>query len=175
MLVIALAKELDIDIATLAAALLKVQLPAGRCEVIASDDRTIIQDAYNSNPGSLRALLSAAAAMQRGRLLVVILGTMLELGEDSSLLHSEMADCVMRLNPHIVAVMGEFVAAFEPFREVLGDRLITADESASLGKLVAKQLAGNEIILVKGSRGVHLEHAIPFLHSTEETPCSTTS
>jgi UDP-N-acetylmuramoyl-tripeptide--D-alanyl-D-alanine ligase len=174
-LALAVARELEVDLSAAAAALGEVRLPPGRCEVLTSERRTVLQDAYNSNPGSLRALLKAAAAMRGERQLVVVLGTMLELGADSSRLHAEMADCVIDSDPHIVAAMGEFETAFERYAEMLGDRLITAADPETLGRLVAGRLSGDELVLVKGSRGVHLEHAIPYLLSTEETPCSTTS
>jgi len=175
MLVLAVAKELEIDLSAVAAAMSSVKLPPGRCEVLTNGKITVLQDAYNSNPGSLRALLGAAAAMGHERQIVIILGTMLELGNESARLHAEMADCVIESDPHIVAVMGEFVPAFERYEEKFGDRLVTASDAESLGKRVAELLSGDELVLVKGSRGVHLEDAVPYLLSTEETPCSTTS
>jgi UDP-N-acetylmuramoyl-tripeptide--D-alanyl-D-alanine ligase len=175
LLALAVARELKLDLSEVATALDDVRLPPGRCEVLTYGKRTILQDAYNSNPGSLRALLKTAAAMRKDRPLVVVLGTMLELGGESAALHAEMADCVMESKPHIVAVMGEFVPAFERFSEKLDDRLIIAPDAESLGHSVAKRLSGDELVLVKGSRGVHLEDAMPYLLSTEETQCSTTS
>ena len=175
MLVLAVAKELGLDLSSVAVALEDVQLPSGRCEVLTAGTRMVLQDAYNSNPGSLRALLKAALTMRGERRLVVVLGSMLELGETSGALHDDSAQDVMNAEPHLVGVMGEFVPAFRKFAEVLGDRLITADDSESLGRLVSGRLSGGELVLVKGSRGVHLERAIPFLLSTKETPCSTTS
>ena len=175
MLALAVTRELGLDLASVAASLSDVRLPPGRCEVLTAGTTTVLQDAYNSNPGSLRATLRAASAMRGARRLVVVLGTMLELGEDKDVLHAELADDVMNSEPHIVAVTGEFIPAFERYAEVLGDRLVTAEDAESLGRLVAGRLSGGELVLVKGSRGVHLERAIPFLLSTEEKPCSTTS
>jgi UDP-N-acetylmuramoyl-tripeptide--D-alanyl-D-alanine ligase len=175
MLVLAVAKELGLDLTSVAGAMEDVHLPSGRCEVLTVGTRTVLQDAYNSNPGSLRALLMTASAMRGEKRLVVVLGSMLELGETSVELHAELARDVMDAEPHIVAAMGEFIPAFDSFTEVLGDRLIFAEDAESLGRLVAGRLSGGELVLVKGSRGVFLEHAIPFLLSTEETPCSTTS
>jgi UDP-N-acetylmuramoyl-tripeptide--D-alanyl-D-alanine ligase len=175
MLVLAVAKELDLDLESVSARLSKLQLPAGRCEVIVDRHLTVLQDAYNSNPGSVRALLRTAKEMSKGRRLILVLGTMLELGDDSAALHSEMAADVMELKPYIVAAMGEFVPAFERFSETLGDRLVVAEDAASLGRLVGERLTGDELVLVKGSRGVHLEDAVPFLLSPKETSCSTTS
>ena len=165
-LVLAVARELGLDLVAVAERLEAVSLPPGRCEVLRSGELTVLNDAYNSNPGSLKALLKTASAMQRGRKLVLVLGSMLELGDDSAALHAEMADCVMEVNPHIVAVMGDFVRAFERYSEPLGDRLIVAPDSESLGRAVAGRFTGDELVLVKGSRGVHLDRAVPFLLST---------
>ena len=175
MLVLAVTKELGLDLPAVAVALEDVRLPAGRCEVLTAGNTTVLHDAYNSNPGSLRALLTAASAMRGGKRLVVVLGSMLELGEDSAALHAKSARDVMNSEPHIVAAMGEFVPAFDSFADMLGDRLIAAEDSETLGRLVSDRLSGGELVIVKGSHGVHLEHAVPFLLSTEETPCSTTS
>ena len=175
MLVLAVAKELGLDLTSVAANLGDVRLPSGRCEVLTAGTITVLKDTYNSNPGSLRALLRAAAAMRGKRPLVIVLGTMLELGESSAALHAELAEEVMTLKPDFVAALGDFIAAFERFAGVLGDRLVTARDSESLGRLVAGRLSGGELVLVKGSHGVHLEQAVPFLLSAEETPCSTIS
>ena len=113
--------------------------------------------------------------MRGEKRLVVVLGSMLELGEDSAALHAKSARDVMNAEPHIVAAMGEFIPAFDSFADVLGDRLIAAEDSETLGRLVADRLSGGELVIVKGSHGVFLERAVPFLLSTEETPCSTTS
>jgi UDP-N-acetylmuramoyl-tripeptide--D-alanyl-D-alanine ligase len=175
MIVLAVARNLGLDMEAVSESLTNVRLPDGRCEVIESEKLTLLKDSYNSNPGSLRASLEAANAMRRGRRLIVILGTMLELGSDSTRLHAELADCVMDYDPHIVAVMGEFIPAFERYAERLGDCLITAADPETVGPLVAACLSGDELVLIKGSRGVRLERVIPYLHSTEEKPCSTTS
>ncbi len=174
-LVTAVARELGLDLASVAAKINDIQLPPGRCEVLTAGERIILNDSYNSNPGSLRALLRAASAMRGERRLVVVLGTMLELGAESAALHLESAADVMAARPDIVAVLGEFVPAFERFSESLGNRLITADDAEALGRSVAARLTGGDLVLLKGSHGVHLERAIPFLLPPEETPCSITS
>jgi UDP-N-acetylmuramyl pentapeptide synthase len=69
----------------------------------------------------------------------------------------------MRVEPALVAAVGAFVPAFEPHRAALGDRLLTAADPASLGKLLGPRLKGDEFVLMKASRGVQLERAIPFL------------
>jgi UDP-N-acetylmuramoyl-tripeptide--D-alanyl-D-alanine ligase len=67
------------------------------------------------------------------------------------------------LRPDILAAMGEFVPALEPFRESLGSRLIVAAGTPDLAPLLLPRLQGDELIVLKGSRGVALERLIPDL------------
>ncbi|UCG85980.1 MAG: UDP-N-acetylmuramoyl-tripeptide--D-alanyl-D-alanine ligase [Gemmatimonadota bacterium] len=175
MLALAVAQELALDMAAVAGSLRTVSLPPGRCEVVKVGDMVIIQDTYNANPGSLRALLETATGLRQDRPLVVMLGTMLELGRDSAALHAAMADAVLAAEPHLIAALGEFAAAFERHRARLGDRLLLGEDPDTLGRALAQRLKGNELVLVKGSRGVRMERAIPHLLEDEEAHCSTTS
>jgi UDP-N-acetylmuramoyl-tripeptide--D-alanyl-D-alanine ligase len=163
MLALCVAVELGVDIAAAAETLSDIELPPGRCQLLEHDDLVVMNDAYNSNPASLGAALETAAALRGGRPLVVVVGTMLELGSRSDGLHESMAERVMRVEPALVAAVGAFVPAFEPHRAALGDRLLTAADPASLGKLLGPRLKGDEFVLMKASRGVQLERAIPFL------------
>ncbi len=174
MLALAVGQLLEVDLSAAAAALGDLTLPPGRCEVLRSGDLVVLHDAYNANPQSLTASLETAAAMRGDRPLVVVLGTMLELGEQSGEQHAAMADRVMQDDPALVAVVGEFVAGFERHAGALGDRLITAADPASLGERVSQRLNGREFVLLKASRGVQLERAIPYLVPDSDT-CSTIS
>lgn len=175
MLAVAVARELDVPIDEAAARMVHAQLPAGRCEVLECGDLMIMNDAYNANPASLSASLETAEVMRGGRPLVVVLGTMLELGDDSSGWHAEMAGRVLEHDPALVAVTGEFVAAFGRHQESLGDRLIQAPDPATLGRELASRLRGGEFVLLKASRGVKLEEALPFILPESDRTCSSTS
>jgi UDP-N-acetylmuramoyl-tripeptide--D-alanyl-D-alanine ligase len=178
MLVVAVASELGLEIGQVGPTLESQSLPYGRCELVADGQRLVLHDAYNANPGSLLALLDTASTIRGGRKLVVVLGTMLELGAQSEQLHARMADAVMKADPHIVAVIGEFVPAFERHADALGDNLVTAPDPESLGRALADLLQGELIVIVKGSHGVHLERAVPHIVSGDpnhEMPCSTIS
>jgi UDP-N-acetylmuramoyl-tripeptide--D-alanyl-D-alanine ligase len=174
MLALAVAEELRIPAELSVPSLASVELPPGRCEVLRRGDLLIINDSYNANPASLTALLDTAQAIRGERPVVVILGSMLELGADSARLHDAMADRVMELEPHAVAAVGAFVAALERHRGRLGDRLLTAPDIGTLGRHVARLLTGRELVLVKASRGVELERVIPHLIPDGDLECSTT-
>ncbi len=126
----------------------------------------MIDDTYNANPGSLRWALQFAhwLADRRRRPLAVVVGSMLELGSESARLHAAAAAEVVGLRPALVAAVGEFVPAFEPHRAVLGERLITAPDADALGPRLKTALSGNEIVLLKASRGVALERVLRHLN-----------
>jgi UDP-N-acetylmuramoyl-tripeptide--D-alanyl-D-alanine ligase len=163
MLALAVADELGVAPAGAVRALATVRLPAGRCEVVEYGSRRILNDTYNANPASVRAVLATAQALRRDRPLVIVLGTMLELGAAAAAEHARVADEVVALEPTLVGVVGQFVPAFERQAARLGDRLITAPDPDTLGARLAARLTGGELVVVKASRGVRLERAIPHL------------
>jgi len=166
MLALAVGREAGADPARAVAALAGVRLPAGRGAVLSLGGLTVIDDTYNANPGSLRWALQFAhwLADRRRQPLAVVVGSMLELGSESARLHAAAAAEVVGLRPALVAAVGEFVPAFEPHRAVLGERLITAPDADALGPRLKTALSGNEIVLLKASRGVALERVLRHLN-----------
>jgi UDP-N-acetylmuramyl pentapeptide synthase len=63
----------------------------------------------------------------------------------------------------LVGAVGEFAVAFAPYRSRLGDRLLVAADAAELGPRLKAALKGNEILLLKASRGVALEQLLRHL------------
>ncbi|MBI4502630.1 MAG: UDP-N-acetylmuramoyl-tripeptide--D-alanyl-D-alanine ligase [Gemmatimonadetes bacterium] len=162
MLALAVARELQLDFVAATRALGQVDLPSGRGQVLHSGRLTVINDAYNANPGSLSAALDTVRVMRGGRRLAVLVGTMLELGGESRVQHERMADAIVAAEPDLIGAVGEFAEVLQRRASALGDRLVTAADPEELGKRVASRLQGDELILVKASRGVQLERAIPF-------------
>jgi len=166
MLALAVGREAGADPARAVGALAGVRLPAGRGAVLSLGGLTVIDDTYNANPGSLRWALKLARwlADRRRRPLAVVVGSMLELGPESVRLHAAAAAEIAALRPALVAAVGEFVPAFEPHRAVLGERLITAPDADALGPRLKTALTGDEIVLLKASRGVALERVLRHLN-----------
>lgn len=163
MIALAVGVELGVGAADAVAALADVRLPMGRCEVRRHGELVILDDTYNANPASMLRALEAAQQMRGARPLVVVLGTMLELGEQAAAEHVRIAQHVVALEPSLVAAVGEFVPAFGAYAPTLGDRLITAGDPDTLGAHLAARLTGDELVLVKASRGVKLERTIAHL------------
>ena len=131
---------------------------------------TVLNDSYNANPASFRAAIDLARALRGGRRLVFVAGTMRELGEASAGLHAEVASHLVALKPDLLAAIGEFVPALEPYRSALGSRLLTAPDTEALAPLLAERLAGDELVVLKGSRGVALERLLPDLAARTPSP-----
>lgn len=166
MLALAVGSEAGADPARAVAALGGVRLPAGRGAVLSLGGLTVIDDTYNANPGSLHWAVKLAhwLAGRRRRPLAVVVGSMLELGPESARLHAAAAAEIAGLAPALVGAVGEFVPAFEPHRAALGGRLVTAPDPDALGPQLKAALTGNEIVLLKASRGVALERVLRHLN-----------
>ena len=159
---LAVAQRAGVDHDAAVRALAGLQLPEGRGDVREVGGLLVIDDSYNANPASMRRAVQTAswlAARQR-RPLVVVVGTMLELGPESARLHAEAASEIAGRKPALVAAVGTFARAFEPLRQELGGRLITAADANALGPKLKSALRGNELLLLKASRGVALEQVL---------------
>lgn len=163
MLAWAVADALSLNPAAVAAALSAFTLPGGRSELLQSGGLTILNDCYNANPQSFGSAIATARAMRGGRRLVFVAGTMRELGQEATRLHAEVARELAALEPDLLGAVGDFVPALAPYAERLGDRLVTASDPAALGARLQPRLRGDELIVLKASRGVALERILPFL------------
>jgi UDP-N-acetylmuramoyl-tripeptide--D-alanyl-D-alanine ligase len=175
MLVLALAERLGAALADAGAALAAAGVPGGRWETHDTGDRTVINDAYNANPASMLAAFETVRALVGDRPLVLLLGTMRELGTAEAEAHARIADAAVRLGPVVLGAVGAFVPALEPHARALGDRLVTAADADALGRAVAPRVPPRAVVLLKASRGVRMEQALPHLLESREAPCSTTS
>ncbi len=170
MLAWTLVRELGLDPGASAEALRALRIPGGRGELIESGGLTIINDAYNANPASFLAAIATARAMRGSRRLVFVAGTMRELGDDAARHHAAVAAALVGLEPDLLAAIGEFVPALAPYAERLKGRLLTAPDAPAMGPLLKERLKGDELIVLKASRGAALERILPHLtgqdHST---------
>ena len=102
-------------------------------------------------------------AERRRRPLAVVVGSMLELGPESDKLHAAAAREILDAKPAVVGAVGAFVPAFEALAGT-GFRLVTAPDADALGLKLRAVLQGNEVVLLKASRGVALERVLRHLH-----------
>ena len=120
---------------------------------------TLIDDSYNSNPVALRRALESARALP-GKRHWAVLGDMLELGPEAPRFHREEGEAAARLGFAPVAGVGALSRALVEGAAAAGVEaswFATAAEAAPWAKA---RLAAGDVVLVKGSRGVHLERVV---------------
>ena len=123
---------------------------------------TLINDAYNANPGSTRAALDILRGVPSDRQRVAVLGTMRELGDATARCHDEISEIALGSGIDVIAGIGEYASALE--RVGKGDsRIVTSETVAGIWPLLEPRLKPDAVILLKASRGVQLEQLVPHI------------
>jgi len=161
MLALAVARECGVSYEDAAAGIAAMPQPKMRSAWEQVGDITLINDAYNANPGSTRAAIELLRGTGTGRQRVIVLGTMRELGAASEQCHADIAGLALASGADIVAGIGEFAPALEKHNE--RGRVITAPDVEDLWPQLQARLQRDAIILLKASRGVQLERLVPHL------------
>jgi UDP-N-acetylmuramoyl-tripeptide--D-alanyl-D-alanine ligase len=126
-----------------------------RSQLIQRDSNTILLDAYNANPSSMKPALESLRDMP-ARHRVAILGDMLELGHESQKEHEAILRFAKKLKiDQIVLVGAEFGKT--PFKKA--GALHFPDNQAAKTWFAAQRFE-NTFVLIKGSRGIRLEKVL---------------
>jgi UDP-N-acetylmuramoyl-tripeptide--D-alanyl-D-alanine ligase len=152
--------------AAVAAALSEAQpLSRWRMEVTRRPDGvTVVNDAYNANPESMRAALAALAGLPATRR-VAVLGGMAELGAEAAAEHERLGrdavatgvDLLVGVGPDAVGMVTGAVAAGARHGEGTGTRAVSVPDRAAALDLLSEVLVPGDVVLVKASRSNGLE------------------
>lgn len=129
------------------------------------DGVTVINDAYNANPESMREALRTLAILTRGeaagghRRSVAVLGSMLELGDDARWRHHQLGETVVRLNIDLTLVVGE--DAYPLYRGAIaegswGSEVHWVADAEEAEAWLKDALAPGDVVLFKSSRDAGL-------------------
>ncbi|HSG07857.1 MAG TPA: UDP-N-acetylmuramoyl-tripeptide--D-alanyl-D-alanine ligase [Longimicrobiales bacterium] len=162
MLALAVSELLGVGARDAVRGLSSVAAGSMRAEIRRVGDLTVVVDCYNANPPSVRAaldLLVQHAASRR----VAVLGTMLELGDAALGLHREVLRDALSRGLDLVVATGAFAeaAALEPADE----RILAAPDWETAYPALRTLLGGDEVVLLKASRGVALEGILSLLET----------
>jgi UDP-N-acetylmuramoyl-tripeptide--D-alanyl-D-alanine ligase len=132
------------------------------------DDITLINDAYNANPTSMKAGLQTLVDLPAAGRRVAILGDMLELGAVSEQYHQEVGQLAAEARLDLLICVG-------PQSKLIGDVAGRAGLSvrhfptaADAAKVVPSLLKRGDLTLLKASRGIHLEQVAAALSPSKK-------
>jgi UDP-N-acetylmuramoyl-tripeptide--D-alanyl-D-alanine ligase len=125
-----------------------------------ADGVTVVDDAYNANPESMRAALRSLAVMGgRTRRTVAVLGEMRELGAGSRAAHNAIGRLVVRLNIKLLVVVGD--GAYHIHEGAMqegswGEESVFVPDLDTARGVLDERLRAGDVVLVKASNGVGL-------------------
>jgi UDP-N-acetylmuramoyl-tripeptide--D-alanyl-D-alanine ligase len=151
--------ELDAAVAKLAT------LTAGdkRGQIVEIAGTEILNDSYNSNPEALRSMIRTLAARPASGRRILVAGEMLEQGEHAAELHTTCGvtaaeagiDMVLGVQGNARHLAGAACSG--------GVASLFLPDADAAGRWLVQNIAPGDVVLIKGSRGVHLERAIEIL------------
>jgi UDP-N-acetylmuramoyl-tripeptide--D-alanyl-D-alanine ligase len=123
-----------------------------RSQLIKRNSNTIILDAYNANPGSMKAAIENFAHM-KGDKKILMLGSMMELGHESEKEHANIISLIDQHQWHAVVLVGN------NFMQIK-NRYINLENAELSGDWLKNEGITNAQILIKGSRSMQMEKAL---------------
>ncbi len=165
-LAVALEAGVPLDAAT--HALQSLTASDKRGEVLTLNGATLLNDSYNSNPEALKSMIRTLAARPAQRRILVA-GEMLELGDHAPALHTACGHAAAEAGLDLVVGGRGNAVHIVTAAAASGVASLFLPNAEAAGEWLQQNLRPGDVILVKGSRGVHLERAIEIAKST---PCS---
>jgi UDP-N-acetylmuramoyl-tripeptide--D-alanyl-D-alanine ligase len=132
---------------------------------------TLIDDSYNSNPRALKLMIEVLSKMPSFTRRILVAGEMLELGDRSASLHFECG--MFAANHGLDAVIGVQGAAQEIVRASTKGGMMESQahffsDVDAASAFLKNEVRKGDLILIKGSRGVHMERIVQFFRSHYE-------
>ncbi|WP_367369459.1 UDP-N-acetylmuramoyl-tripeptide--D-alanyl-D-alanine ligase [Pediococcus ethanolidurans] len=167
---IAVAKAYHIAPDKAGAALKDFQLTHNRTEWVRGKvGELILSDVYNSNPTAAKEVLASFSKTESKGKRFVVLGDMLELGEQSDVMHAGLADYldpkliedVYLVGAHMQALAKTLKAKYEETQI----HWYSVDQEDQLIADLNTKLTAEDEILIKGSHGIHLEKVLAGLQN----------
>ena len=151
------------DISAVTDAMASFKLPPMRMEQQHIGKITVINDAYNANPESVRAALRYFNELPVAGKKVFVCGDMLELGSESPQLHREIGELVARLHIDVLWTVGDRAGEIAKGAKLAGmpeERVVNFHNVTDISISEAGRIRENDTVLIKGSRGMQMENIV---------------
>lgn len=174
---IAVAKQFGMEDKIIGEAVKNIGLTGMRFQIIENGNTTYINDAYNASPMSMEKSLETFSQIYNDRLKVVVLGDMLELGENELELHSNLFNTIKNTKFDKLYLFGNRMKSlFEKIKENVENKNMDNgnfeinealkngefehfDEKERIKEKI-RQISAEKVVLLKASRGIKLEEVI---------------
>ncbi|MBR2179568.1 MAG: UDP-N-acetylmuramoyl-tripeptide--D-alanyl-D-alanine ligase [Selenomonadaceae bacterium] len=143
----------------------ELETTAMRFQVIEKDGLTIINDAYNAAPASMRASLKTTADLAKGRK-IAVLGDMLELGDISESAHREVGRETAKVGFDFLITLGtlaKFIAAGAEDAGLDAERVLSFETHEDAAEALKGIIKTGDTVLFKASRGMKLEKVLELI------------
>ena len=157
--------EFGLSLSEIKEGLAGVVLTGMRMEIMESKGMTIINDAYNANPDSTKAALITLADFGRGRRKIAVLGSMFELGSRAVDGHREVGMAAFEAGAEVLVTVGQLAKEIAWGAKVAGmpsAGIFACEDNRKACDFLKELCSSGDIILVKGSRGMHMEEVVHY-------------
>lgn len=162
----AIAKHFGVTWEEMKQGLVTLQMTGMRMEIVKKDSGlTIINDAYNASPTAMEAAFHLMNGLDGFSQKIVVLGDMLELGDQEVQFHYEVGKLIDPAKISYVFTYGRLGAQIAEGAEINfpGERVKAYHNKEELVKDLQAVVGNNDVVLVKASRGMKLEEVITML------------
>ena len=157
---LAVALEAGVDLDAAIAAIASLSAGDKRGEMIEAGGATILNDSYNSNPEALRSMIRTLAARPAAGRRILVAGEMLEMGEHGPALHIECGRAAAEAGLDLVVAVQGNAEHLATAACAGGVASVFLRDAGAAGQWLVENIHPGDVVLVKGSRGVHLERAV---------------
>ena len=151
----------------IASALMKYKPDGLRQNIVEKGEQTVIIDCYNASPDSMRASLTVLSLLKNPRK-IAVLGSMLELGELSPMLHEKVAEFAAESKTDKLFCYGDECKYTVKRAMELGLDVTYINDKKELAQALKEYLQPKDAVLFKGSRGMKLEEVISMVYDSQE-------
>jgi UDP-N-acetylmuramoyl-tripeptide--D-alanyl-D-alanine ligase len=163
----AVGEIMGVDMESIAESIAGAELTGWRMEMITKPEEiTIINDAYNANPVSMRSALMALGDISRNKRAIAVLGDMRELGPVSEEAHLEVGGLAVDYGTDILITVGRKARKIaEAAREKGLPRgsIFMADKVDKAAEILRAIIEPGDVVLIKGSRFLGLERLVDLV------------
>jgi UDP-N-acetylmuramoyl-tripeptide--D-alanyl-D-alanine ligase len=161
--VFACASELGVAPERIASVCAEFEGPPMRLKPIQKGSLLVINDAYNANPGSMESAIKTFSVLPKRGRKVVVLGDMLELGDQAPVLHRQVGEQLSCGDFDLVIAVGaladDYIVGARK-RGVPEQRLLSFEDTKDAVGVLPGMLVRDDSVLIKGSRKMGLESIV---------------